>query len=239
MTSDAKIGLLLGLVFIFIIAFVINGLPRFFDSSDSNELTTNLTAHQNYTPGIADSTRDTARTLYRERSPAITIQPPVRNITEESVVIQPAAVEVIAPIIEIPAVIAKKIEKPKLYTVKSGDSLSVISQKFYGSGNVQTGMRIISKASKLKSHDDIYVGQKLCIPAINKPENVVQKVVELNKPATRKSNLIYIVAEGDSLWSIAVEKLGDGKRHTEITKLNNLSDEDFIKAGMKLKIPAN
>ncbi len=29
MTSDAKIGLLLGLVFIFIIAFVINGLPRF------------------------------------------------------------------------------------------------------------------------------------------------------------------------------------------------------------------
>ena len=27
MTSDAKIGLLLGLVFIFVIAFVINGLP--------------------------------------------------------------------------------------------------------------------------------------------------------------------------------------------------------------------
>ena len=27
MTSDAKIGLLLGLIFIFVIAFVINGLP--------------------------------------------------------------------------------------------------------------------------------------------------------------------------------------------------------------------
>lgn len=27
MTSDAKIGLLLGLVFIFVIAFIINGLP--------------------------------------------------------------------------------------------------------------------------------------------------------------------------------------------------------------------
>ena len=35
MTSDAKIGLLLGLVFIFIIAFVINGLPRFQNSVDS------------------------------------------------------------------------------------------------------------------------------------------------------------------------------------------------------------
>ena len=40
MTSDAKIGLLLGLVFIFIIAFVINGLPRF--RSNSSELTTNM-----------------------------------------------------------------------------------------------------------------------------------------------------------------------------------------------------
>lgn len=39
MTSDAKIGLLLGLVFIFIIAFIINGLPSF--RNDTNDLTTN------------------------------------------------------------------------------------------------------------------------------------------------------------------------------------------------------
>ena len=38
MTSDAKIGLLLGLVFIFIIAFVINGLPRFRNALENNEL---------------------------------------------------------------------------------------------------------------------------------------------------------------------------------------------------------
>ena len=39
MTSDAKIGLLLGLVFIFIIAFVINGFPRFRTAPDNNDLT--------------------------------------------------------------------------------------------------------------------------------------------------------------------------------------------------------
>jgi nucleoid-associated protein YgaU len=39
MTSDAKIGLLLGLVFIFIIAFVINGLPRFRSAVGNNGLT--------------------------------------------------------------------------------------------------------------------------------------------------------------------------------------------------------
>ncbi len=39
MTSDAKIGLLLGLVFIFIIAFIINGLPSLNrESSDGNSL---------------------------------------------------------------------------------------------------------------------------------------------------------------------------------------------------------
>jgi len=41
MTSDAKIGLLLGLVFIFIIAFVINGLPRLRHEPESNQLTIN------------------------------------------------------------------------------------------------------------------------------------------------------------------------------------------------------
>jgi nucleoid-associated protein YgaU len=39
MTSDAKVGLLLGLVFIFIIAFVINGLPRFRSAANDAQAT--------------------------------------------------------------------------------------------------------------------------------------------------------------------------------------------------------
>ena len=54
MTSDAKIGLLLGLVFIFIIAFAINGLPRF--HSNSSELTTNMVSSPD-SLGIADKER--------------------------------------------------------------------------------------------------------------------------------------------------------------------------------------
>ena len=42
MTSDAKIGLLLGLVCIFIIAFIINGLPRFRNVVGNDELTTTM-----------------------------------------------------------------------------------------------------------------------------------------------------------------------------------------------------
>ncbi|GAI90509.1 unnamed protein product, partial [marine sediment metagenome] len=52
MTSDAKIGLLLGLVFIFIIAFLINGLPSF-NGRNNSELTTNVVGLQNNPTGLA------------------------------------------------------------------------------------------------------------------------------------------------------------------------------------------
>jgi hypothetical protein len=58
MTSDAKIGLLLGLVFIFIIAFVINGLPRFRDATNGSEMTTNMVSLQNDTQPIGSRERN-------------------------------------------------------------------------------------------------------------------------------------------------------------------------------------
>ena len=59
MTTDAKIGLLLGLVFIVIIAFVINGLPSFHRSPSSNDLTNNYVTQVGNKPmGLADGNRD-------------------------------------------------------------------------------------------------------------------------------------------------------------------------------------
>lgn len=57
MTSDAKIGLLLGLIFIFIIAFVINGLPRFRNAANGSEMTTNMVSSRNNTQPIASRER--------------------------------------------------------------------------------------------------------------------------------------------------------------------------------------
>ena len=56
MTRDVKIGLLLGLAFIFMIAFVINGLPSF--RGDSNELTKTMVGPPNKQPGIGANERD-------------------------------------------------------------------------------------------------------------------------------------------------------------------------------------
>lgn len=53
MTSDAKIGLLLGLIFIFVIAFIINGLPNLRPQSSKAEMTTDLASTHNDDLGIA------------------------------------------------------------------------------------------------------------------------------------------------------------------------------------------
>ena len=57
MTSDAKVGLLLGLIFIFIIAFVLNGLPRFRNAANNSELTMNMVNSQNDNLGIGTRER--------------------------------------------------------------------------------------------------------------------------------------------------------------------------------------
>ena len=49
----------------------------------------------------------------------------------------------------------------------------------------------------------------------------------------------YVVKEGDTLWNIAAEKLGNGSRYKEISKLNTdvLEDENDLTIGMKLSLP--
>lgn len=47
----------------------------------------------------------------------------------------------------------------------------------------------------------------------------------------------YTVAKGDTLWSIAASKLGDGNRWKEIAQLNSLKDADAITPGQRLTLP--
>ena len=56
------------------------------------------------------------------------------------------------------------------------------------------------------------------------------------QPSTGES--LYIVVEGDSLWNIAEEQLGDGNLYTEILTLNPQIEEDKpLFVGTKLKMP--
>jgi nucleoid-associated protein YgaU len=295
MTSDAKVGLLLGLAFIFIIAFIINGLPNFKHQQDTNELTQNMAKPHQTPPGIGTSARKVNREVIERIEPAVQTRPvaqtqpqnppgPARFQAElpstspqntlnvglsnvQSVAnIQPAynaqpSSEPVLAVTAEPAQAAEVIIKPKeketskqvvspaAYTVKKGDSLAEIAKSVYGpeEGNKLANIDRIFHANQktLKSPDQIYVGQKLIIPPLSEPLIKIQDAKSvtsrnlIRKIEPKDSSKDYAVKDGDHLWKIAAEQLGNGNRYTEIIKLNKgvLKDENHLIVGMRLKLP--
>ncbi len=62
---------------------------------------------------------------------------------------------------------------------------------------------------------------------------------ELTTPTQNddKKGKTYVVAAGDSLWTIAEKVYGSGYNWVDLTKANKLSDPSLIYAGTKLTIP--
>jgi len=303
MTSDAKIGLLLGLVFIFIIAFIINGLPRLRSEPDSNELTTNMV--KNEPPGLGAVERRAEQVL--DSPPAGPVPPAEQghsllgptyifsgdaggHVRDTQLLpgsplvadgsaeygLAPPQSETLGPVEAAGAEPAGQVgpgpagppkldearesDWPKKYLVASGDTLASIAKKFYGpvDGNKRANVARIFEANRgvLKSPDRIKVGQQLVIPALpakaaDKPEDeglfsseLFEKVrsmglIKAQKSAPEQEGRFYVVKQGDCLWNIAAEQLGDGARYREISKLNSdiLADEDELRVGLRLKLP--
>ncbi|UCF44632.1 MAG: LysM peptidoglycan-binding domain-containing protein [Planctomycetota bacterium] len=127
-------------------------------------------------------------------------------------------------------------------------------------GNRNVNVTKIFQANRklLKSADEIYPGQRLIIPPLSASqpqqsgiENIFSTTLfEKVKSIGRKrltsdtrpavQSRVHVVQEGDSLWQIAADKLGDGSRYNEIAKLNGdvIDDEDALTVGMRLKLPA-
>jgi nucleoid-associated protein YgaU len=279
MASDAKIGLLLGLVFIFIIALIINGLPSFHESGHNNELTTNMVSMHNNPPAIAAKERGVinfkepvvARPIKSELTPSTDRQDVHLATTAQqspsAVVVKETAVEQAIAAAAAQAAATHKSELsqapvPKTYVVSEGDSLAGIAKKFYGSeeGNKKINIARIFEANRrlLKSPDEIYVGQKLIIPPLSTPASDKGKTTDvfsgkefvkvdsigsrhlLTNTHQPEQNNWYVVQQGDSLWQIAADRLGDGSRCSEIAKLNAgiLDNEDSLSIGMRLRMPS-
>jgi nucleoid-associated protein YgaU len=161
-----------------------------------------------------------------------------------------------------PAVVQESAAASKIRThvVKSGEILPVIARMYYGEeqGNRRVVIQKLYEAntSVLKSPDKVCVGDKLMIPTLEellnpsavavkapKPsQGVLEKITDLFKPVDKKeaaSISEYMVQEGDSLWSIAQQKLGNGNRYKEIIKLNKsaIKNASDIAVGTRLKIP--
>jgi nucleoid-associated protein YgaU len=190
MTSDAKIGLLLGLVFIFIIAFLINGLPDFTEAGGNNELTTNMVASpESEDIGLAAQERKITKRTVTKKTELYPQQQPNEKSAVNKEVKKDVRFETELPGTSSSAVerltkrnkstgftgeqgdVAYEKDFPVKYTVKSGDSLALIAKKFYGeqAGNKLENIEKIFKANSknLGSMDEIYVGQELVIPSLS------------------------------------------------------------------------
>jgi nucleoid-associated protein YgaU len=294
MTSDAKVGLLLGLFFIFVIAFIINGLPRFRNDTNSNELTTMANSPNDSYIGSNErkvrasfqqerpkrnrhvNTTDTQETTANEGNVRYKRPLPQENIVAKQERMTTATQEKTRPISPPPETRKEtretkvntpkrvKLNLPKVYVVQDGDNLAKIAQKIYGAeiGNKTINVNRIFEANRklLKSADDIKVGQKLIIPLLKdeaekgvSSSGLFERILSIGKtspsttkmpprpqpkPPVAKNTKYYVVKNGDSLWKIADKQLGNKERFREIIKLNSLDDEDYLKIGQRLIIPA-
>ena len=121
-----------------------------------------------------------------------------------------------------------------------------------------SSIRIFKNSSKLPaSSHEISLGQSLVIPKLLAseldkinicgifPSSMFEKVESIGRrhisPDSHEANqsVQYIVREGDTLWRIAGEQLGNGSRYKEISKLNAdvLKDENDLTVGMRLSLP--
>lgn len=194
------------------------------------------------TPGSDRSNELT--TLPSNNSPEIivtTIEPPTVIITNNDM-----------PLSE-PVIVANSnspSSTTKVYVVQKGDDLSKIAKNVYGSveGNRWVNIKKIYNANtgKLPTMNDIKVGQKLTIPTLENgtfaPGFTGSAIITTSGTGSSTppapSAKVYIVKKDDSYWKIAETQLGKGHRYKEIITLNKRRDNDVLKEGEKLKLPA-
>ncbi len=126
---------------------------------------------------------------------------------------------------------SEKIQ-PKVYEIKSGDSLWLIAEKVYGSGYNWVDL---AKANNLSHPGLIHSGNKLIIPDV--PKITVAKVQQTQNNSPSISGDSYKTQKGDYLWEIAIRAYGDGYKWPEIAQANSIQNPDLIYPDSVLKLP--
>ena len=250
MTADAKVGLLLGLVFIVIIAFLINGLPKVLEGGTMETLNSPVIQ------GPDDDSLVLPSEVQRVLEPAL---PPIQQEVARRQTEPPATERVIIDIDppstheqatadssqphESPTASAQRI--PKTYTVRSGQNLSSIAKEIFGEviGNKWATVERFCEHNRdrMDSIDDVKAGQVLAVPSIDEvftpaaPEvaapasnpapGLFERLLGATRNATQETpaktpQRTYRVQQDDSLWRIAETHLGNGNRYHEILQLN-------------------
>ena len=170
MAVNAKVGLLVGLLAVFVLAFALNSAHRSGDREAGNDLAPVVVeGPSGIRPEIPPDALPPAPVASTPAAPG-----PAALTTERYRAPLPeiAATEANAPAVEPPKPPAAPAPTPPVvrYIVGEGDSLAYIARKFYGpeQGNKKANVMKIFEANRniLKSPDEIDVGQELVIPPL-------------------------------------------------------------------------
>lgn len=229
MTSDAKIGLLLGLVFIFVIAFIINGLPNLRPQTTKGEVTLNgATTTEDF--GLADAAQ-IAQETYTWDDLLDGAQGTEGGTTEVADAQSTQAVESTPPAPQ---------EPQSTPTAGGPDVRSILALP-----NFDTILERLT--SGLQQRDQVTtVTMDVPRPAA---EPAAPRAAEAREPtrsaAPRKPpGQVYVVAQGETLAAVAKKVYGpeEGNRLVNVNRIYEanrdiLKSPDQVIAGQKLLIP--
>ena len=189
MTSNAKIGLLLGLVIVFLIVFIIKGFSGLDNAGNDYQSPIAIENPPGIKPYITPEVFPLRRVSARRPE-----ETPPPDDKERSQVTLP---EIPPPDEADDHTEPVKQTWPKVYIVCKGDNLADIAKKFYGpeEGNRIANVEGIFQANNksLESPDKIYPGQKLIIPSLRAlvqdkngidsifPESMFEKVESIGR----------------------------------------------------------
>ncbi|UCG48121.1 MAG: LysM peptidoglycan-binding domain-containing protein [Phycisphaerales bacterium] len=238
MTSDAKIGLLLGLVFIFIIAFIVNGLPSLRTETSGGELQNSV---------LLSSQNDRAAIGVNERKAEAILEEPGAPGQESVKPAEPGAaddqkIRFKSPMPQ-PGFVVREREEETLENIILRDSPLSDSLIFQERVSLGPALKQDDTATEQKGAGDSRSIEVLRTDRSRENELVRRSdaIKETKAPAPKK----YVIAEGDTLAGIAKKFYGpeEGNRIANINRIFEankqvLKSADMIIAGQELLIPA-
>ncbi len=235
MTSDAKIGLLLGLVFIFVIAFIINGLPNFGTrAQDANAAP--VARFDGDDLGLADRAQDA-----QERLDLETLLETSGPEASHTVALEPAP-------LEMQELVIPESQGPLSDDTSEYRSVYALDNLLNGaSQKIKDIARGVAEASEaVMMQRETLEPVPALDPARPQPTETVrrQTPAQTNSPARPRLARTYVVQEGDVLATVAKKVYGpvEGNRLVNVRRIYQanallLNSPDEIFVGQTLVIP--
>lgn len=251
MTSDAKIGLLLGLVFIFVIAFIINGLPNFGDHSKA-EAAPRMMVTETDSVGLTGNTQKAQEQLgwdglLNQEGDDLTVIPETESDPESTAV--PVTPDDAATNQDLTVADDGEIRSFRtlddLVGGMSGKIQKVVQSLIEPTPGEQTTTEPAPVIASTESEPAPSKPVEAIVKQLTTPEpKETPKPAPTRQPATTRPAKIYVVEEGDVLATVAKKAYGpeEGNRLVNIDRIfkanrDTLETPDKIVVGQKLIIP--